>query len=217
VVDIFDEVDEELRADRARDFLRRYGGLIVAGAVLIVTAVGGWKLWGWYDARQAAAVAAMYIAAERNSVASGQTAPDAQAQMAEFAKVAESGRRGYRTAARLQEAALAAKAGDIDKASALWDELASDRSADTVLRDLASLLWATHHLDQAEAAAGRLQTLLAPTNPWHALATEADAWLALKRGAKAEAETKLRSLAQDVSAPEGVRARATDLLARLSG
>src|SRR5580692_11776173 len=43
VVDIFDEVDEELRAERARRLLKQYSGLIVAVALLIVGAAAGWQ------------------------------------------------------------------------------------------------------------------------------------------------------------------------------
>ncbi len=43
--DIFDEVDEDLRADRARKLLQKYGGLLVGAAVLVVIGVGGFKAW----------------------------------------------------------------------------------------------------------------------------------------------------------------------------
>ena len=42
MVDIFDEVDEELRAERAQQLLKKYGGVIVAAAVAIVGAAAGW-------------------------------------------------------------------------------------------------------------------------------------------------------------------------------
>src|ERR1700731_602841 len=73
VVDIFDEVDEELRAERAQQLLKRYGGLIVAGVVLIVGAVVGWQGWSWYEARQDRAAAAQYLIAMNlaNATAAG--------------------------------------------------------------------------------------------------------------------------------------------------
>ena len=47
--DTFDkEVDEELRADRAKLLLQRYGGLIVGAAILSVAVVGAWEAWGWF-------------------------------------------------------------------------------------------------------------------------------------------------------------------------
>ena len=63
VVDIFDEVDEELRAERAQQLLKRYSGVILAAAVLIVGAAAGWQGWRWYEARQDRNAAAQYMAA----------------------------------------------------------------------------------------------------------------------------------------------------------
>jgi hypothetical protein len=111
---------------------------------------------------------------------------------------------------------LLAQGGNRDKASAIWDQVANDMSVDPLLRDFTNLSWASNHLDSPEAAANRLKPLLNPTNPWHVLASEVDAWIALERGAKADAEAKLRTLAQDVSAPQGVRNRAQALLGQLA-
>ena len=63
MVDIFDEVDEELRAERAQALLKRYGGVIVAAVLLIVAAAAGWQGWRWYQARQDQAAAAEYLTA----------------------------------------------------------------------------------------------------------------------------------------------------------
>ena len=57
---------------------------------------------------------------------------------------------GYATLARLREAALKADAGDLPGAAALWDQVASDSSADPLLRDLANLLWAQHLIDSGD-------------------------------------------------------------------
>ena len=43
--DIFDEVEEDLRAERAQAIGRRYGVLGVLAAVLIVAGTGGYVWW----------------------------------------------------------------------------------------------------------------------------------------------------------------------------
>ena len=43
MADIFNEVDEAVRRERLEKIWQRYGTWIVAGAVLIVAAVGGWR------------------------------------------------------------------------------------------------------------------------------------------------------------------------------
>src|SRR4051812_43941549 len=69
VVDIFDEVSEDLRADRARQLLQRYGYLLIIAAVLVVAAVGGWKWWQAKQRSDREAVAAAFIDASRQAAA----------------------------------------------------------------------------------------------------------------------------------------------------
>jgi hypothetical protein len=62
---------------------------------------------------------------------------------------------------------------------------------------------------------GRLKALAEPGNAWRPLAQEQLALLDLRQGRTAAAKTTLSKLAQDVTAPNGVRERAAALLARL--
>ncbi len=59
------EVDEEYRRDRIAEVWKRYNGVIVAVAVLIVAVVGGWRYWQHREATQAQAAAARYQEAIR--------------------------------------------------------------------------------------------------------------------------------------------------------
>jgi len=221
VVDIFDEVDEELRAERAQQLLKRYAGVIAAAALLIVAAAAGWQGWHWYQARRDQAAAAQYLIAMNlaNAPAAGSSAATSSAAIVEFDRVVATAPEGYRTLARLRAAALKADAGDRQGAAALWDQVAADGSADPLLRDLASLLWASHLIDSADPSLlqDRLKALTAPDNPWHALANEQLALLDMRLGKTDQAKTMLRSLAQDTTAPNGVRGRAESLLNRLGG
>ncbi|MCW3477026.1 tetratricopeptide repeat protein [Limobrevibacterium gyesilva] len=215
--DIFDEVSEDLRAERTRKLLRRYAGPLIAAGVLVVAGAGGWQAWKYYEAREAAHVGQSFLAAMR--IADGPAGADRQAALAGFAQVAREGSPGYRTLARLRAAAVKADAGDRDGALALWDQVAGDNSADKLLRDLARLQWALHQIDAGDPAAveQHLAPLTTPGNPWHALAEEAQALLALRQGNNDAARDTLKRLAQDVTAPDGVRGRANGLLARLGG
>ena len=221
MVDIFDEVDEELRAERAQQLLKRYGGLIVAGALAIVGAAAGWQGWRWYEARQDQAAAVEYLTAMNLAEATGAGSSEANraAGMAAFMRLSDTAPEGYATLARLREAALKADAGDLSGAAALWDQVASDSSTDPLLRDLASLLWAQHQIDNGDPSLleGRLKALVPPDNPWHALAEEQLALLDLRQGKVDQAKATLRHLAQDTTAPSGVRGRASALVNRLGG
>jgi hypothetical protein len=216
VSDIFDEVNEELRAERAQRLLRRYGALLAGLALLAILGVGAYQGWKYYQTQQIGRQAQAFLAAMR--IADG---PDAQRQTAlpDFAKLAQSGNAGYRTLSRLREAALKANAGDNAGAAELWNEVAADTNADPLLRDVANLQWAMHQIESGDPAAiaTRLAPLAAPNNPWHALAQEQQGLLAMRQSHDNDARDIFKRLAQDVTAPNGVRARANGLLTRLGG
>ena len=84
-------------------------------------------------------------------------------------------------------------------------------------RDVAALQSVLHQIDNGDPATleARLKPLAAPDNPWHALAEEAQVMIDLRQGHNDAARDTLKRLAQDVTAPDGVRGRANGLLARL--
>ncbi len=213
--DIFDEVDEDLRAERVRKIFQRYGGLMVGAAVLVVAGVAGWQGWTWYQAREANRAATAYLTA--TAQLDDPKVVDRKPALDALAALAKDGSPAYRTLARLREAAVAWDAGDKPAALALWNSVAADSAADPLLRDIASLQWAMHQIDAGDAGqvGTRLAALAGPENKLHALAQEGEALLAIRQGKPDAARDILRRLAQDTTAPDGVRARANGLLAQL--
>ena len=220
MTDIFDEVDEELRADRAQALLRRYGWVIIGAALLIVGAAGGWQAWRSWRHKQDLSIATEYIAATRLADVAGPARATGRPEaIAAFEKVAAHAPEGYRTLARLRAAALKADGGDMEGAAAIWDQVAGDGAADPLIRDLANVTWANRLLDKGDPALieARLKPLTAPDNPWRPLARETEALLSLREGKTQQAKDSFRALAQDVTAPQGVRTRANIVMNRLGG
>jgi hypothetical protein len=217
VPDIFDEVNEDLRADRARTALRRYGGLLAAGILLVVAGAGGWQVWQRHEAQKTAVVAEDFLKAL--DAAGGPPGEARRAAVLDLARLGRDAPSGYRTLARLREASLQADTGDLPAAEALWNQIANDTGADPLLRDAAVLQSVLHQIDSGDPAAlaARLKPLTAPDNPWHPMAEEAQALLDMRAGRNDAARDTFRRLAQDVTAPDGVRGRANGLLARLGG
>jgi hypothetical protein len=210
--DIFDEVKEELRAERARKLWVRYGGVLAGVALVAVAAVGGWQGWRWYEQRQAGQVALTFMEVHRAAEAPG---ADLRAAGERFAALAQGAPEGYKILASLRAAALKAETGDRDAALAMWDQVAADGSAPRLYRDLASLMWALHGLETQDPAA--LESRLAPLvgSAWGASARELQALVAIRRGERTEAKKNLEALAADVTAPQGVRERAGRVAAGL--
>lgn len=219
VVDIFDEVEEDLRAERAEKLLKRYGWLLIAVAVAIVGGAAGWQLWTRYQNRQDAAAAARYVAVQSalDQPTSALSAGARAGQIATLDQMAATAPEGYKTLARLRAAGLTADAGNLPAAVALWNDVAADPNADPLLRDLASLLATEREFDHADPAQleARLKPLAAPGNPWAALAQEQLAMLDLRQGKLDDGRKKLQALSFSPDAPSGLRARAAALLTGL--
>ena len=197
MVDIFDEVEEDLRAERAEKLLKKYAWVILAAAVAIVGAAAGWQIWSRYQQRQDAAAASRFVALQAATEQRGAVKPD---QIAALDQLTVTGPEGYKTLARLRAASLKADAGDLPGAEALWNKVASDSNADHLLREFASLMAAVRDLDHGDPAQleARLKPLADPTNPWSSLAREQLAMLDLRQGKVEEARKTLQALSIDI-------------------
>ena len=105
----------------------------------------------------------------------------ARNRLATFTEIAKDGPSGYRSLARLQQAADKARTGDLPAALALWDQVSADEQADPSLRQVADMLWVQHQVDTGEPAldrrpppiARRPRPALAPAGPRGARLAEA--------------------------------------------
>lgn len=210
--EIFREIDEELRRDNLVKLWQDYGKYAIALAVAVVLVTGGVVEWRDYQLKQRQTEGVRYEAA-LELVRQGRDAEAADA----FAGMAREGSAGRSVLARLEEAALRVKAGDQDKAVALYDALAQDGSVAPAYRDLSQLLGARYSFEKGEPASiiARLKPLTEPNNPWHPTAIELMAAAQLKAGDKTEALADYKRLADDLDAPQGLRARAAEMIAVL--
>jgi hypothetical protein len=213
VSDFIREIDEDLRRENLEKLWRKYGGYALVLAVAVVLAIAAYTGWQRYSESQRAERARQYESALQ-LVASG----DAKASE-ELAALAADDGDGYAALARLQAAALKAKAGDSAGAVVLYEQLAADGAVDGHLRDLALILLALQTADTAapDALTKRLQPLTEAGNPWRYSALEITAVLAHRTGDKAKAQEILTGLADDLDAPPALRQRATEMLAALKG
>jgi hypothetical protein len=103
VSELFDEVDEDVRRDQLKRVWDRYSIYIVAGALLIVAAVGGWRGYQYVEAKKAAEASVAFDKAVELSEANKHA--EAEAAFNSLAAIAPS---GYRMLARLRAAGEAA-------------------------------------------------------------------------------------------------------------
>jgi hypothetical protein len=213
VSDIFQEVDEELRRENFAKLWSRYGKYIIALVVLIILATASVTQWRQYERRQREAEGARYVAA-LDLARQGKEKDAADA----FAVIAHQASGGHAILARLQEAALKARAGDVAGAASGYEALAGDASIDPIYRDVATLLAAQYELKSGDPKAiiAKLAPLTSATSPWHPTALELTALAELKAGDKAAALATYKRIADDLAAPQDLRARAAEMITALA-
>ena len=209
--ELFDEVDEEVRREQLRKLWDRYSIYIVAGALLIVAAVGGWRGYQYLEAQKAAEAGAAFDTAidlaEQNKRAEAEAA---------FDKLATTAPSGYRMLARLRVAAEVATR-DPKAGAKLYDEIAADRSVGTEQQDLARIRAAGLLLD-SESYPNMLQRLEAATKPeatFRHTARELLALSAWRANDATAARQWLDLIANDGETPAAMRTRAEALQALL--
>jgi hypothetical protein len=211
VSDLFREIEDELRRENLLKLWRRYGKYVIAAAVLALVAGGGVAGWRHHLQSEREAQGARYNDAV-TVLRAGKEA-DAVKQFAALAK--EEG--GYGTLAAFEHANLLAREGKEKAAVAAFDRLAGDTGLAPDLRDVAVLLSVMHALPNGDpqAAIARLKPLTASGKPFRASALDLTAAAMLKAGDRAGALAIYKKLADDLTAPQGVRARAAEMAAAL--
>src|SRR5262245_2538775 len=148
-----------------------------------------------------------------SALASAQAGKHEEAEAA-FAKIAADSPSGYRTLARLREAAeLAVR----DRAAAVkaYDALAADSRMGRTLQDLAAVRVALLLLDSAPLGEvqSRLEPLTAPDRPFRHTARELIALAAWRNGDMATARRFFDMIVADPETPSGTRSRVEMLMA----
>jgi hypothetical protein len=209
VADIFHEVDEEVRREQLKQLWNRYGNVAVGVALLILVGVGGWRLYGWWEAKRAAEAGGQFEAAALLS-------EDGKHKDAEavFAKIASQGSAGYRTLARLRAAEELSRQ-DGPAAVKAYDEIANDKAAGQAMQDLANVRAALILLDSApyEDLRSRLEPVAAEDRAFHHTARELLALAAWRSGNQAATRHWIDIVMRDSQTPASIRGRVQMLMA----
>ena len=194
MVDVFEQVEEELRSEKVKRLAKTW--LPVFGVVLVVALIGALGWWGWdsLNTNKAGKGAEAY---DRGMEALRADKPmDARAA---FEEAVKEGNGAYKVLALQQQAGLAVSANKFPDAVRLFDE-AAKASSDPLLSDPPALKAAFLIMDTAPLAED--------DRPLHAFAQEALALARLQHGKTKEAREAfvLLQLGQDV--PDSIRQRA---------
>ncbi|MBW8302830.1 MAG: tetratricopeptide repeat protein [Brevundimonas sp.] len=204
MVDVFDQVEEELRSDRYKRLARTW--LPVAGGVLLVALIAALAWWGWQKMETSRADKAS-IAYQRGL--DSLEANNLVGAEAAFVQAAGEGNAAYKALALQHRAGIAAQQNRIPAAVELFDEAAA-ASRDPLLRDGAAYKAALLVMDTASLkdVLARLEPLTKEGRPFRAFAREAMAMAQLQHGKTAEARSTLVVLKNSLDTPREVSQRA---------
>jgi hypothetical protein len=211
VSELFDEVDEDVRRDQLKKLWDQYSIYIVAAALLIIAAVGGWRGYQYLEAKKAAEAGAVFDKAvelsEQNKHAEAEAA---------FTNLAATAPSGYRILARLRAAAEAASR-DQQAAVKQYDDISADRSVGALEQELAKVRAAQLLLETSGYAAmlARLEPSAAPGASFRHTARELLALSAWRANDAAATRRWLDLIANDGDSPPSLRSRAEALQALL--
>jgi len=211
VVDVFEEVEDQLRTERYMAIVKRALPWILGIGAAVVVIGGG--LWGWTAWQDGARNKASTSLFEAQQALQQQDAGKATTLLAETAK---GGNAGYKTLALFQQGGMRLEAGDTEGAVKLFDQ-AAKTAPDPLLKDLAGLRSIYALMDKAPYAdlEKRITPLTGDDRPFRLLAKEALAFLKLRDGKTKEARTDFVVLSQIFDAPPGMRERARQAVAQI--
>ena len=209
--ELFDEVDEEVRREQLKKLWEKYSLFIIAAALLVIAAVGGWRGYQYLEAKKAAEIGDAFNKAAELSTQNKRA--EAEAAFADLAAKAPS---GYRMLARLRAAGEAADR-DPKAAAKMFDDIAADRSVGTEEQALARIRAAGLLLDTASYndVQQRLQSDAAPDATFRHAARELLALSAYRANDATAARKWLDMIEADNDTPPSLRSRAEALQALL--
>ena len=211
MTEIFDEVDEEVRREQLKKLWDKYSLFIIAAALLIVAAVGGWRGYQYLEAKKAAQAGDAF----NRAVELSEQNKHSEAEAA-FAELAANGPSGYRILSRFHLGAEAASR-DPKAGAKIFDELAADPSIGSEQQELARIRAAGLLLDSTPYSEmlQRLQSETAPGSTFRHVARELLALSAFRANDATATRQWLDQIALDSDTPPGLRSRAEALQALL--
>jgi hypothetical protein len=211
VTELFDEVDEEVRREQLQKLWQKYSIHVVAAALLVIAAVGGWRGYQYLEGKKAAEAGGAFNKAVELSEQGKHTEAEAA-----FNDLVAKAPAGYRMLARFRAAAEVANK-DPQAAAKMFDDLAADSSIGAELQALARIRAAGQLVDTASYAdmLRRLEPDAAVGQTFRHAARELLALSAFRVNDSTATRKWLDEIELDAETPPSMRSRAEALQALL--
>lgn len=207
----FEEVDEEVRNERFKELVNKYGGYILAVLVVALSfAVGYEKIVQWNISKS-----------EQKNVQYVQAltpAADYENNIAALENIVATEKGLYRDMAYLQIASLLLENGQQEKGLEVLQSVHQDTTVTDKIREIAAVKLATYKVDTASYQ--EIETLLNPiiakTGAWSAMAKELLAMSAIQNKNMAKAQEVYQELLANDNISDEFKSRINDMLASIN-
>ena len=209
MVDVFEEVEEELRNDKYQEALKKWGPWVGGAAAAIVVGAAGIQFWDYWRTSQLQESSDAYLEAVSNFESGEFALADAG-----FDTLTREGTSGYVLMAQMRRAEIALENGENETAASLFDQIAASTS-DQIISDMAQLkaVWARWDTLSFADVEIRVSPLAGASSPYRLLARETIGAAALRAGDLERAESEYQLLTFALDAPQGVQRRGQEALA----
>ena len=208
----FEEVDEEVRNEKFKQLVNKYGGVILTLLIIFLSITVGYEKIGEWRLHKAEQKNVQYIQALNSN-------SDYEKNIAELEGIVATEKGLYRDMAQLQIANILLDNSQTEKALKVLDKLYQDVDTTDKIREIAAIKLATYRIDSSSYA--EVESLLSPilnreNSSWRPMARELLAMSAIQNKDYAKAKQIYQELLTNNKISDEFRARVNDMLATLS-
>lgn len=207
----FEEVDEEVRNEKFKELINKYGGYILTFVILVLAFAVGYEKIGEWRISKAEQTNARYVQAVSAS-------SDYENNIAELESIVQTETGLYKDIARLQIANILLDNNQTEKALTVLAQINDDASASEKIREIAAVKLATYKIDSSSYS--DIEKILNPIvqkgGAWAPMAKELLAMSAIQNKDMAKAKAIYEELLANGNVSEEFKARINDMLASIN-
>ncbi len=208
---IFDEVDEDLRNEKFKQLINKYGGLMLTGLILIISFVVGYERIIEWKTSKAERKTAQYVQAVSPS-------DKYENNIIELENIVNTEKGIYKDIAQLKIANILIENNQLEKGLDVLEKIYSDVEVDEKVREIAIIKLATYKTEIISF--DEMNTLLSPiivkNGAWAPMAKELLAMSAIYNNNVDKAKTLYQDLLTNNEISQEAKSRINDVLASLA-
>lgn len=208
----FEEVDEEVRNEKFKQFINKYGGFVLVVLVLALSVAVGYEKIGEWRIRKAEQRNVQYTQATTPN-------PNYENNISELEAIVATEKGLYKDMARLQIANILLDNNQKERALTDLEQIYKDNETIDKIREIAAIKLATYKIDVSSFA--EVEALLTPIaqsehSAWKNMAKELLAMSAIQNKDYEKAKGIYQELLTNGDISDEFRARVNDMLASIS-